>query len=439
MTNKPKSDLTNLIEANATNADIIKNTTAYCVMPWSHLHVATTGDVLPCCIADWQHSLGNLNDMTYDEIWNGEKMREFRRSMADDKKHKSCKSCYEKEATGSWSQRIDGINKFQKTVAPWVLNTESDGTSTDSKPIYWDIRFSNICNMRCRMCGHFASSRWFADAKKLEKDYNDNKYLTGDSSKAIMHSVSDSQGLLDRLEEYLPHVEELYFAGGEPLIMDEHYRIIEYLHTNKLFKTKIRYSTNLAKLIYKRKDIVELWKDFEWVECVASLDATGKRAEILRKDTVWQDILDNSYRIKKEAPNVWFRIAPTVQILSIIKLPELHKEFLTRGLLGPNDCFYNILSTPQHHNIQALPPELKQTVREIWTEYRDWLTTTYNPAKLHTVLGTIDHTLTFMDAQQLPDHHLYAFVKKTKALDNIRNEDTPSAFPELNFIWNNYS
>jgi radical SAM protein with 4Fe4S-binding SPASM domain len=438
MANDSKTDLKSLIENNATSADIIENTKAYCVMPWAHLHVATSGDVLPCCIADYKHSMGNINELSYDEIWNGEGMREFRQSMMADKKHKSCKSCYEKEATGNWSQRIDGINKFQKTVAPWVLNTAPDGTSTDSKPIYWDIRFSNICNMRCRMCGHFSSSRWFADAKKLKKDYNDNQYLTGNSDKAIMHSVKDSNGLLDRLEEYLPNVEELYFAGGEPLIMDEHYRIIEYLHTNKLFKTKIRYSTNLAKLIYKRKDIVELWKDFEWVECVASIDASGARAEILRKDTVWQDIIDNSHRIKNEAPNVWFRIAPTVQILSIFQLPELHLDFLQRGLLGANDCFYNILSTPQHHNIQALPVHMKQQIREKWMDYKKHLNDNYDPAKLNTVFGTIDHTLTFMDAHQLPDSHLTEFVNKTRALDTIRGEDTPGTFPELDFIWKNY-
>ena len=438
--NKIDPNLKALIESDATPTELFKNTKAYCTMPWVHLHVTTGGWVRPCCIADWNQPLGNIKEETYDELWNNQEFRDFRRRLMLDQKDSRCSACYEKEKAGEWSQRLDSFRKFQETAAPWVLNTQEDGTSLDSKPVYWDIRFSNICNMRCRMCGHFSSSRWFQDAKKLNEDHGDRSYLQGTyDTQAIITGTNDSMELLNRLEEYLPYVEELYFAGGEPLIMDEHYRILEFLYKHELWDTRIRYSTNLSKLTYKRSDVVELWKNFKWVECVASVDTFGPRAENLRKDTVWDEIVANAERIKREAPNVWFRIAPTVQIMSIYTIPKLHLDWVARGLINPNDCFYNILSTPKHHNIQALPPHMKDEVEQIYLDYWKQLETEYPDARKHDVKMTMDQTLQFMRDDQLDESYLQTFVTKTKQLDQLRGENTPAAFPELQYIWDNYS
>jgi len=437
---KINPELRKLIESNASDRELFDKTQSYCTMPWAHLHVSTNGNVLPCCIADWRQPLGNINTETFDELWNNQEFRDFRRRMMRDEKDSRCGACYEKEKAGEWSQRLDSFRKFQDTVKPWVLNTQEDGTSTDSRPVYWDIRFSNICNMRCRMCGHFSSSRWFNDAKRMIADHGDRQYIQGGhEEQAIIHGVEDSMGLLDRLEEYLPYVEELYFAGGEPLIMDEHYRILEFLYKHELWDTRIRYSTNLSKLKYKSSDVVELWKNFKWVECVASVDSAGARAEIIRKDTVWDDIVSNAERIKSEAPNVWFRIAPTVQILSVYTLPSLHLDWIQRGLINPNDCFFNILSTPKHHNIQALPPHMKDEVEQIYLDYWKHLEEEYPEMRKHDVKMTMDQTLQFMRDDQLDESHLKTFVNKTQQLDKLRGEDTPGTFPELQYIWENYS
>lgn len=431
--------LESLIKENKEAKDFFEKTKAYCTMPWVHLHVSTNGNVFPCCIADWKQPLGNINIESFDQLWNNEEFRSFRRKMIQDQKDSRCAPCYEKEKAGEWSLRRDSF-KYQKTAGPWVLNTEDDGTSLDSKPIYWDIRFSNICNMRCRMCGHFSSSRWFNDAKQLMEEYDDRQYINNEqNTNAIIRGVEDSMGLLDRLEEYLPYVEELYFAGGEPLIMDEHYRILEFLYKHKLWDTRIRYSTNLSKLTYKSSDVVEMWKNFKWVECVTSVDSSGTRAEIIRKDTVWNDIISNAERIKAEAPNVWFRISPTVQILSVYTLPHLHLDWIERGLINPNDCFYNILSSPKQHNIQALPPHMKDEIEDIWNNYWQRLETDYPDMPKHDVKMTLDQTIQFMKDDQLDESYLKMFVEKTRNLDKIRQENTPEAFPELKYIWDNYS
>jgi MoaA/NifB/PqqE/SkfB family radical SAM enzyme len=423
---------------NSTPEEVFENTKHYCPLLWCHLHVNTLGDVQPCCMAPFGSSLGNINDESFDEIWNGEPMKKLRVELLEDRAISTCVGCYEKEQSGNWSLRKASIIKHHNNVKEHLKTTTYDGESKDSKPTYWDIRFSNICNMRCRMCGHFSSSKWFNDAKRLSEEFDNHMYLGHAQNQAIIKGVEDSAGLLDRLDEYLPYVQELYFAGGEPMIMEEHYRILKRLDELGLYDTFIRYNTNFLQLYYKDKDILSLWKKFKNVSCSASLDSYGKRAELIRKDTVWGDIENNMQRVLTEAPHVKINIAPTVQILNILSVTDLHKDWCERGWLGPNDMFFNILHTPDFYNLKALPPVLKKEATAKLLAHLEWLQEKYSES-LYSVRNTIMNTIAYMNSEQKPEIWLYELVKQTKQLDIVRNENTPEVFPELKYIWENYN
>jgi MoaA/NifB/PqqE/SkfB family radical SAM enzyme len=388
-------------------------------------------------MAPFGTSLGNLNEKSLDEIWNGNAMKKARRRLLKDMPLSTCQGCYEKEKSSNWSLRKASIMKYHESVKDLLKNTDSNGYSHDSKPTYWDIRFSNICNMRCRMCGHFSSSKWYNDAKRLSEDFNNHDYL-GNKSQAIIHAINDSKEFLDHLDQYLPHVQELYFAGGEPMIMEEHYRILKRLDELGLHNTFIRYNTNFLQLYYKDKDILELWKKFTNVFCSISVDTYGDRAEILRHDTVWSKIEENIERVKKEVPHVKFNIAPTIQILNIFTVTDLHQQWCEKGWLGPNDMFLNILHTPDFYCIKSLPPQLKIAAKEKLEKHLKWLSSNYTD-NLYSITNTINNSISFMMSEQLDESYLYEMCKQTRQLDTIRNQDTPATFPELEYIWNNYA
>jgi radical SAM protein with 4Fe4S-binding SPASM domain len=427
-----------LTDDNATPEDVFNETDHYCPLLWCHLHVNTHGNVQPCCMAPFDTSLGNVNNTTFDNIWNGKKMRRARSALLRDKPLTSCTACYEKEKSSSWSLRKASILKYHDTVRENLKNTQVDGTSIDSKPVYWDIRFSNICNMRCRMCGHFSSSKWYADAQKLANEYENYNYLGHKKDRAIINGVEDSTSLLDRLDEYLPHVKELYFAGGEPMLMEEHYRILKRLDELGLHDTFIRYNTNFLQLYYKDKSIVELWKKFTNVFCSISVDTYGKRAEILRKDTVWETIEQNMKLVKQEVPHVRINIAPTIQILNVFTVTDLHQQWCEKGWLGPNDMFLNILHTPDFYCIKALPQHLKEAAKNKLLNHLSWLKENYND-NLYSITNTISNTINFMMSEQLDEQWLHELIKHTAQLDNIRSESTSETFPELKYIWDSYT
>ena len=137
---------------------------------------------------------------------------------------------------------------------------------------YWDFRFSNLCNMKCRSCGPRYSSAWVPDAKKL--GYTDQE-------KVWMIDTIDDQNNYDFLKDQINVVEKIYFAGGEPLIMPEHWQILDMLVENNRFDVKISYNTNALTLTHKNKNAIDYWK--QWppgkVQVWPSIDEIGKRAE----------------------------------------------------------------------------------------------------------------------------------------------------------------
>lgn len=424
-------NIKDLIESDASKQEIIDKTKSYCPLLWSHLHIGASGDVLPCCIGHWDLPIGNINKQSFDEIWQGDEIKKLRTKLIQDKKVPHCRTCYTKEDSSGFSLRHDAINKFHDVSKQMVLDTQEDGSSESAKPVYWDIRFSNICNMRCKMCGHFSSSKWYADAQELAKQkvYN---YMT-DKKQAIIHGVEDSMSLLSRLEEYLPHVQEIYFAGGEPLFMEEHYTILNKLLELGLTDVHIRYSSNLSIMKYKKTNVIDLWKHFSNVYCAGSIDTYGDRAENIRKDTVWSDI-ENNMQMISEKTDVKVGISPTIQIMNAYTVCDLNKAWVEKGWVTRWSMFWNLLSNPSFYNIQHLPDHMKEEIENIWREHLDWLNIK-NHSPVH---NTINTAIKWMWSGEHNPQELKNMCDHTKRIDALRNEDTRSVFPELKYIWDNY-
>jgi len=400
--------------------DLLTKSKTFCIYPWIHLHVFPTGDAHPCCYSEMTNKIGNAKTHTLKEIWNDAPMRDLRMRMLNDQKSDACKKCYEQESNGFFSGR-QSANKHHGHHISRALSTDATGYVEQFEMTYWDIRFSNLCNLRCRSCGHIFSSQW----------YNDQAQIAGDEwkkkNKVLKIAGRYETDMWEQLEPHLDYVEQIYFAGGEPLLMEDHYHILDELVKRKRFDVRLTYNTNFTHTDLKGRSVFEYWKLFDSVAVGASLDAMGSRGEYIRKGTDWGVVEQNRRDMLNICPDVDFYISPTLSILNAWHVPDFHRAWVEAGLIQPQDLNVNILQDPQHYRIDIATAEYKQKLELKYQQHLEWL---QPKDPLNRATQGFESAITFMNS--IDNTHLIdSFWRKTHELDNIRNERCLDIIPEL--------
>ena len=392
----------------------------FCMLPWIHLHAWPDGRAYPCCLAVAKHPVGNFKEKSMREIWNDQPMRDMRKNMLEDKPCQECADCYEQESAGFASMRNNSNKNFAQYVDS-IDQTLPDGTYPDFRLHYWDVRFSNICQLKCRSCGSIFSSRWYDDDVKLwGKELRPRVQFAG----------RHEEDVWEQMQEHIPHLEQIYFAGGEPLIMEEHNRILKLLIEKGNTNVRLIYNSNLNDLNYKRESVLELWKHFPNVCVAASLDDMGARAEIIRSGTVWAKVEQNIRNLKRECPHIDFMISPTLSMMNIWNFTRFHRYMVESGFIEAKDFNLNILQGPQDYRIDMLPPEIKQQFKKDFEDHIAWL----EPIdSIQRAVGGFKGAIEFMMATD-NQHLLPDFWKTVDDLDWCRNEQLMAVVPELKAI-----
>jgi sulfatase maturation enzyme AslB (radical SAM superfamily) len=388
----------------------------FCMLPWVHMHLWPSGTTYPCCLSDPNLPVGDTQTQTLQEIWNGDQMRQLRLNMLSGNKSPECRRCYELEENDMHTLRLSSNENF-KNHWDKVLQTESDGSAGNISLNYMDIRFSNLCNLRCRSCGPQFSSSWFEDHKATNGDPGHPK---------ILQVRDDMKSFIDELEPLLDAVERVYWAGGEPLITKEHYNILDKWIAMGKRDVKMDYTTNFTQLWYKGKTAFEYWNSFDHVRVAASLDANHARGEYLRKNMDWSQVVQNRRDMIEICPHVYFELTPTVSVYNVLNLPDFHKEWIEEGLLDPRNIRINILLDPTYMRLQILPEEIKDRVRKRYQEHLLYLNQFKN---IDNVKQDYKNILKFLETDRTNEIPMWKF--KTQKLDNLRKENVFSVFTEL--------
>ena len=286
-------------DLNEYETELLRDSKTFCMYPWIHLHTYPTGETYPCCHADMHQPVGSTRNDTLKDIWNSDSMKTMRQNMLAGKECGECTGCYEQEASGFFSGR-KSANKHHGHHIDLVEETHADGQLDDFKMTYWDTRFSNLCNLSCRSCGHIFSSSWYKDQVLLSGPN------WGADNSALQIAGRHKTDMITQVLEHIEYVEQIYFAGGEPLTMEEHYMILDELERRKMFHVRLIYNTNFTQIKLKDREVFDYWKKFDSVSVGASLDAMGRRAEYIRKGTVWADVEENRRKMLEVCPNVDF-------------------------------------------------------------------------------------------------------------------------------------
>ncbi len=415
---------------------VAKLSNTFCPLPWVGAHIMPNGTFSYCCVQNqFDEDLikhGNLSKQTISEARNNSWSKNLRKDLLNGVQHKSCKNCWELENQGIQSLRQHyHLEWFKKYGYLEDFNFLPDGSLTeDQHIIYWDVRQTNLCNMNCVMCGPDYSSLWNRD---ILKSHNEPIAKAG-----VIDAVQISKdNILDIIKSNIDKTFKFYFAGGEPLISPMHWAILDELVERKLFNVELAYNTNLLKLDYKGKNVIDYWKKFDVVYIGCSIDAVGKRAEVIRTGTDWEKVNKNFATLNKElyyskALNVTTSNMSIGGLRDTIEWAKSFEWFQEEHRLLVNNLVYH----PEYLSINVLPLDVKE---KVWKEIKQPLLSLENKRSFQQIEAELWKDI---DSDNL-DRLSKRFVKHIRWLNSIRNTDPEQMIqqgcPELIDWYSKYS
>ena len=360
---------------------------SFCILPWIHLATRPNGDVRVCCTANAsgagvidsketglvkQDGVNmNLREHTIEQVWNSKFMRDTRLDMLAGNKPLSCQKCYKEEAVGIvskrqwetrvWDERID--------IDSIVAQTLEDGSLPVNIP-YFDLRLGNLCQLKCIMCSPHDSSSWIKEWKAQLPKYKTIELKTDQQWNIDFdYTWYQKGGFLEEMRSQASNIRELYFAGGEPLLIPEHYKILEFMVETGASKDCIlRYNSNGLELPEK---LFELWNHFKEIKFNFSIDSIGARNDYIRYPSKWDNVVTNLERLDDTPSNITVNIACAIQLLNVLSVPELvhwkeSKNFKKINLppYGAGLIGTHLVYLPSYLNVRVLPAHIKKTVEK---------------------------------------------------------------------------
>ncbi len=360
----------------------------FCYHPWIGIDVSPQGEFRPCCkyknpIAD------NIQD-----YFNSTELKKLREDFQQGNYPTGCERCWRDESAGIMSKRqIDW--KYVLHETPPDLE----------KTLIVSFPFGNTCNLACRICSSYSSSRWSAEEKKsIRLGYQNN------AKTIFQHQIFyKDKDFLSSFQDLTKDAIHFHFPGGEPIfVTDEHIRFLRNIKDKG--SKSLHYTTNTT--IFPSDELWNIWEEFFNIDIQMSIDGIENVFEYNRWPANWEICYKNikqyqSYQLKYK--NLQISISHSISIFTIWDLDNFilwcRKENLPDPYLG-------IVSSPKYYSIMNLP-------RDIKTE----ISTRLN----------LKESLPIVSAMQAEQFEEFDITKKyVTILDSQRNQKFNDVFKEFN-------
>jgi len=406
--------------------------------PFTGLATREDGAIKVCCRSQ---PVGWIQDDTLENIWNGPIVRDVRKKVLCGERPEVCKPCFDLEDQGVESLRQRHINgvipEARVNLYPNALDALAEHYTMPFEFPTMEIKLNNLCNLKCRMCNPLDSTNW-KDWDKVVPFYKkENNYLVGTVERLVrkpgqyIGTFDDSDNWWNSFEKLLPHFRRVEFAGGEPLMDPQHYKILDMLKPHGK-NIEIKYATNGTTLgISQGRTIHDYWPHFRSVAVNVSIDGIHDVYNYIRGNGDFNQVEENIKEIKK-IPNVSRVVgAFTAQAGNILQAAECIDYFINKMDI----IFYSHrVSYPNCLSAQVLPQDLKELAIERLQAVK-LKVDTWHAVKNNALLGKVTHqqiqdSINYIQAKD--QHNLWQdFLDFNFALDTTRNQSLLEVVPEF--------
>jgi sulfatase maturation enzyme AslB (radical SAM superfamily) len=393
--------------------------TTICPIPWNHIAIQQNGDFRICCQNIYvpfgklskDNVVANVSTLNVQDARNCQEIKDLRVSMMNNERNSLCNLCYNEEDLGLNSKRINMLKVYN--ADKFIEETETDGTiDTEKYPLrYIDIRFGNLCNLKCRYCGPTDSSLWYEEYAELagtevvkmpfygSKTYelkNINNKWEVDSNDFEWY---ENTRFWDQITKLIPYIDRYYFTGGEPTINKAHFKLLELIIEMGFAKNAVlEYNSNMFAIPEK---LYNFWKKFKDVGIGCSIDGIGDMANYLRPPSKW-DVLEKHIDELGFQPHktIHGSIATTISVYNILHFLDISRWLKNKNFnrikVTPS---YHILEGPKHMSVQVLPFETKKYIEQQYFLFYEEMEATYGHQWGHWFRKNYEGILNYMFAK----------------------------------------
>ncbi len=378
----------------------------FCYYPFFQVLVSADGKYMPCSHHDNFMIDGGkeltVKDCNIEQAWNSEYMTQLRNNFLNNVRSKGCNQCWKEQALGLKPMRYDSYG----------YNITAEQVQNPVAPRRVEINASNVCNLRCRICGPHASSRWIREAKEVyQKDSELHFNMTPENQEIIRH--------------WVPYFDQIGFFGGEPLMAAENIELMRYcVASGHAGHISLLINTNAT--VYTA-EIVSLFRAFKNVYLNLSIDDIGRRFEYQRSGARWDEVVENLKLYTSQggytgSDQLQVKICCSVTAMNIYYFPE-YFEFMNAHFPGL-PVFWNLVYAPAELSMQIFPAEIKAVIEK---RLRTQVQATYEFQELRT--RTVENLISFMNGSI--DLGFQSFFDHIHRHDRFRHESFAEIFPEL--------
>lgn len=388
------------------------------MLPWISVETSPMGTTRPCClahdeIADEHGNKYDLNKTDLATVYKSRYMQELRQQFRAGETPKTCSRCWDEEAAGRDSKRIHTRVRLKE------LYSQVDWANDNPDQLWFvDLKLGNICNLKCRICGSWSSSKWAEEEMAyLPADVDKKSHIAYTWLKQGAWPRKTTT-FWDNMRALLPNIRYFEFTGGEPWMIQEHFDLLQYAVDQGYSKNiDIHYNTNATQDPIPH---FALWKEFGRVDIAFSIDNIGQRFEYERFGADWEranTIVDVVHAHRQVMPNITTQLCFTINIQNVYYLDELLAWADTKPF---GSVYFNMLHSPDSMNIQNMTPKAQELVlNKLKTTF--WSSTKYQQE--------IDNVIKFIELGKGNDG--VEFCRRMQETDAYRKQDFRDTHPEI--------
>lgn len=376
---------------------------SYCVLPFMHLEVSHGGEVKPCCNAQYPLISGpgenlNVNRHELDEIWGSNAFNELRSQLISGQKPQICSRCWDDERLGIYSKRLRSNLEWERHVTKKPLKS----------PAVIDLKLGNLCNLKCRICSRTSSSKFASEEFKIFKNFN-----LDDNQARMKWSQDEKNEFWRRLDDWLPQIEQIDIYGGEPLLSQPHYLLLERaIEIGSASTQSLHYNTNGT--IFPEKVVREVWPHFKSVELMLSIDGVGRQFTYQRHPAPWEILVKNVEKFKENA-YLKLKVCFTVSAMNIWYIPEFISWCKSIGLT----YWINYLHDPSQFRVSIFSDNARRAIEDHLRQANRQ----YN-------CDQIEPLINFLWDKPYSQDDRERFLSQIKIYDDHRGENFRDVFPD---------